>query len=432
MNTATQTAATPLVFVQLNKIDEAQRLVYGRAVQEVPDRVGEIFDYASSKPLFEAWSKSTMDASMGKSSGNIRAMHKDVAAGRLEPVNGLTFHDGDKAIDIVAKIVDDAEWDKVMQGVYTGFSIGGSYAKKWEDTELKKTRYTANPTEISLVDRPCVPTATFFEIQKADGSVEKRDFAPAHVEAEEGSYDIQATPDEVEEFCKLLATSGVTFQTVLDSLKKEAVVGADKERAAAEAAAEVAAADAAAGKKKAKVSDSAVDTEAEEAAETPEHEAAETPAQEAAEVASGVDEAEKAKKSKKADGVTDLKKADLSSVQTAHDALCKAGAMCSSDNCGKVEPLGDLKKLAQERDDLKKVLDTVNEELKKLQADVTMLKAQPLPPTVRLRAVGKGEDLGEDKIEKGVPPVKDALGNVSDAATAIKKAHQTGGRSLLF
>lgn len=180
-----------LVFAQLTKVDEEKRLVYGRAVQEVPDRVGEVFDYETSKPLFEAWSKSQSESSMGKSFGNVRAMHKDVAAGIVVP-GGLVFHDDEMAIDICAKISDDNEWGKVMDGVYTGFSIGGKYAKKWEDAELKKTRYTADPSEVSLVDRPCVPTATFFEIQKADGSVLQKNFidppkddAPAEQKKEE-------------------------------------------------------------------------------------------------------------------------------------------------------------------------------------------------------------------------------------------------------
>lgn len=171
-----------IAFARLTKIDEAKRLVYGRATQEIPDRAGEIFDYASSKPNFETWSKSQMTASMNKSAGNVRAMHKDVGAGILTPENGIIYHDDERAIDVCAHIVDDAEWAKVQKGVYTGFSIGGRYMKKWEDPDLKKTRYTADPSEISLVDRPAVPTATFFEVTKADGSTEKRDFAKAERE----------------------------------------------------------------------------------------------------------------------------------------------------------------------------------------------------------------------------------------------------------
>ena len=165
------------LFFQLNKVDVTKREVYGRATQEVPDKSGEIFDYETSKPLFEAWSGEIAKATDGKSLGNVRAMHKPIAAGK---VTAIDFNDSEKAIDIVAKVVDDDEWKKVEEGVYTGFSIGGEYEKRWtdkEDPSLK--RFTAKPTEISLVDNPCVPTAHFTMV-KADGVSEERQFkAPA-------------------------------------------------------------------------------------------------------------------------------------------------------------------------------------------------------------------------------------------------------------
>jgi hypothetical protein len=50
------------------------------------------------------------------------------------------------------------------------------YEKKWKDsTDATKTRYTAAPAEISVVDNPCVPTATFSMV-KADGTTEAKPF----------------------------------------------------------------------------------------------------------------------------------------------------------------------------------------------------------------------------------------------------------------
>lgn len=121
-------------------------------------------DYESSKPLFQAWSDTIAKNSGGKSLGNVRAMHGMVAAGKLihfEP------HDDIKKFYIGTHIVDDAEWAKVEAGVYTGFSVGGSYAKVWQDGALK--RYTARPAEISLVDNPMMHGATF-EMIKAEGA----------------------------------------------------------------------------------------------------------------------------------------------------------------------------------------------------------------------------------------------------------------------
>lgn len=161
-----------LVNVPITKVDEERRLVFGRAADETPDKSGEVMDYASSRPNFEAWSREIHEASRGKSFGNIRAMHGKTAAGVLaQPIH---FDDEGKALDVVVKVVDDQEWKKVLDGVYTGFSIGGSYARRWQDGP--HTRYTAQPTEISLVDNPCIPSARFFDLVKADGGIEQRAF----------------------------------------------------------------------------------------------------------------------------------------------------------------------------------------------------------------------------------------------------------------
>jgi hypothetical protein len=158
-------------FLPLAKVDLDRRIVTGVATAETPDRSGEICDYASSKPYFEKWSAEALEASGGKSLGAVRAMHGRVAAGKL---TGIAFDDEMKRVVIEAKIVDDDEWRKVAEGVYTGFSQGGRYVKRWPDPETSLMRYTAEPHEISLVDLPCLPDATF-EVVK-DGVVEKRAF----------------------------------------------------------------------------------------------------------------------------------------------------------------------------------------------------------------------------------------------------------------
>lgn len=165
------------IFFQLQKVDEKTGIVSGRAVEEVLDHAGEIFDYAKSKPHFEAWSANIAKATDGKSAGNVRAMHGKVSAGILKDIQ---FVDAEKAIDVTALINDPVEKAKLIAGNYTGFSIGGSYVAKWEDPVHKGVmRYEAQPAEISIVDLPCVPTATFTAI-KADGSSELRKFhAPA-------------------------------------------------------------------------------------------------------------------------------------------------------------------------------------------------------------------------------------------------------------
>ncbi|WP_198350476.1 DUF6582 domain-containing protein [Burkholderia ubonensis] len=196
------------LFARLTKVDEEKRLVYGRATEEVVDRSGEIMDYASSKPYFEKWSGDVAKATDGRSVGNLRAMHSNIAAGKLTAID---FLDEEKAIDICAKVVDDAEWEKVLEGVYTGFSIGGDYVKRWADADLNARRFTADPCEISLVDLPCVPTASFFNIEKADGSVMQKAFkAPEPVTADAFSDEVAA-----------LAKAGdLSLDEMLDAIRK--------------------------------------------------------------------------------------------------------------------------------------------------------------------------------------------------------------------
>lgn len=174
-------------FVQLTKIDPVNRTVEGIAAVEELDKTGEIFDYSSSKPYFDIWSadfqKMTLPAvqifgESAKSYGNVREMHGKVAAGKLnEP---LIWNDVQKSLRVVAKVTDEEAWKKVETGTYTGFSIGGQYLKIWDDTSVKygkgwAKRYTATPIEISLVDNPCMPSATF-EVLRS-GQSEMRKFA---------------------------------------------------------------------------------------------------------------------------------------------------------------------------------------------------------------------------------------------------------------
>lgn len=162
------------LFIPITKVDVAKRMVYGTLSEEVADKTGEILDYNSAKPAFEEWSRQFHEASGGKSLGNVRAMHGNIAAGKL---TDISFDDHNKRIEGVAKVVDDDAWNKVLEGVYTGFSIGGGYAKRWPDPENPALmRYTPTLSEVSLVDNPAVPTATFSVI-KIDGSTELRRFS---------------------------------------------------------------------------------------------------------------------------------------------------------------------------------------------------------------------------------------------------------------
>lgn len=161
-----------MLVIPIRKVDEKRQLIYGRAIDETPDLSGEVFDYASSKEHMLAWSAATAAATNGGSLGNLRSMHGSTCAGKLVD---LQCDDHAKAVDITVKVVDPVEWQKVLENCYVGFSLGGRYLRRWADTVDGQvvTRYTAVPTEISLVDKPCVPSAKFYEIHKRDGSVRR-------------------------------------------------------------------------------------------------------------------------------------------------------------------------------------------------------------------------------------------------------------------
>lgn len=156
-----------LLYIPIRKIEEERRLVYGIAAAEEVDRAGEIFDYESSKPYIETWSAQQAKESGGANYGNVRAMHGDVSAGKI--VRPIDFDDESKTVNVCIKVVDDGEWRKVLEGVYTGLSFGGQYVRRWEDGAAM--RYTLKPQELSLADRPCVPSASIVEVVKSDGGV---------------------------------------------------------------------------------------------------------------------------------------------------------------------------------------------------------------------------------------------------------------------
>ena len=154
-----------IMFAQFVKVNEATGEFTGIAAEEIPDQAGEIFDYEASKPLIKAWSDDSFAHSGGKSRGNLRAMHDPkLAAGLL---TAITFNDELKRVEVSGQVVDTEELAKLAKGVYTGLSFGGSYA--WRKQDGIHVRYAAKPVELSLADKPCVPTARF-TLVKADGS----------------------------------------------------------------------------------------------------------------------------------------------------------------------------------------------------------------------------------------------------------------------
>lgn len=158
--------STYLPFSKFEEKEDGTLMVWGRATQEVRDSANEVMDYASSAPLFQRRSQENADRSEGQNLMPLRVMHQNIAAGKVVQFD---YADAEKAIDIGALVVDPVEIAKVKNHVYTGFSVGGKYARRWPQDGA--VRYTADPREISLVDTPAVPTArlTLFKVDQGDG-----------------------------------------------------------------------------------------------------------------------------------------------------------------------------------------------------------------------------------------------------------------------
>lgn len=184
-------------FMQLTKVDVAKSQISGVFTAEVIDKSGEVADYETTKKAFQTWSADIQKTSKGKSLGNVRKMHtKDVCGKVIE----IIYDDENKIIsgtvEVNKQTIDDAD-----AGYLNGFSIGGAYAKIWDCPVFKGAkRFTPVMGELSVVDNPCVPDATFdaikdmeFTIVNAEGATEMRKFATRPADQSELPLD-EVTP----------------------------------------------------------------------------------------------------------------------------------------------------------------------------------------------------------------------------------------------
>jgi hypothetical protein len=163
---------------QIVKVDGERREVAGIITCEKEDKDGETLDYANSRVEFAKWSQEAYEATKalgeGKESfGNLREQHSKRAVGKF--VQPLQFNDKEKSIYGVAKVYDDDVWEKVSDGVYNAFSVGGQLVgtPKWQG----KTKFiTISPREVSLVDNPALDATHFDFVRGADAPVVKMAF----------------------------------------------------------------------------------------------------------------------------------------------------------------------------------------------------------------------------------------------------------------
>jgi hypothetical protein len=144
-------------------------MVSGFATLDNVDKQGDIVTTESSVEAFKNFR------------GNLREMHQPSAVGKIVSFKEdryfdpsvKKFYSGVYVSAYVSKGAQDA-WEKVLDGTYKGFSIGGNI-KNWDDAyneELSKTIRIIKEYdlfELSLVDNPANQFANIVSIEKVDG-----------------------------------------------------------------------------------------------------------------------------------------------------------------------------------------------------------------------------------------------------------------------
>jgi hypothetical protein len=399
------------IFARLTKVNESERTVEGVIADETPDRAAEVFDYAASKPHFQAWSEGIAKATDGKNLGNVRVMHGNTVAGVTKAID---FDDAAKAITVKAHIVDDNEWKKTLAGCYTGFSIGGRYEKKWDDGDLK--RYAAIPSEYSLVDLPCNPAAQF-TVVKADGTQELRKYDTSRTDARQALAEkLAKRADAVSPVAKSIAAllglpveKGMcTVAELSDILGRLGWVADDSEWEA-----------------KWEGDGSTVPADLRDAIKTLAAILVRMATEESTELAASL----AADKSTTGDllkvAPTEEQPEMNEQLQKAHDEAKAALAKAEGDLKTANE---SLTKVTGERDDLAKAVKERDEALLKAAAHIEAqaaliekMKDQPDALKIALTAVAKGEDITKPD-DKPEDKVLKRDGTVDEVATALRKA----------
>ena len=152
-----------------SKVDKEKRIVSGFASLDNLDKQNDIVTSEASMKAF------------AKFRGNIREMHQPSAVGKMvnfkedkyfDP-ESKKFYSGVFVSAYVSKGAQDA-WEKVLDGTYTGFSIGGRM-NKWDDAYDEKSDAQIriikeyDLVELSLVDSPANQFANIMSVEKVDG-----------------------------------------------------------------------------------------------------------------------------------------------------------------------------------------------------------------------------------------------------------------------
>ena len=175
----------------LTKVDKERRIVSGFASLDNVDKQDDIVT-----------SEATLDA-FARFRGNIREMHQPSAVGKMVSFKEDKYFDPEtkkfyKGVFVSAYISKGAQdaWEKVLDGTYTGFSIGGRM-NKWDDAYDEKSDKTIRVIkeydliELSLVDSTANQFANIVSVEKVDG-VDTLTGSSANVVVENVFYDSES------------------------------------------------------------------------------------------------------------------------------------------------------------------------------------------------------------------------------------------------
>jgi hypothetical protein len=153
----------------IGKVDKERRIVSGFATLDNVDKQGDVVDTSASLDAFKNFR------------GNLREMHQPSAVGKIvsfkedkyfDP-STKKFYSGVYVSAYVSKGAQDA-WEKVLDGTYSGFSIGGNIKKfddEYNEGMDKAVRIIKEYElhELSLVDNPANQFANIFSVEKVNG-----------------------------------------------------------------------------------------------------------------------------------------------------------------------------------------------------------------------------------------------------------------------
>ena len=153
-----------------SKVDVEKRIVSGFATLDNVDKQNDIVTTDASMKAFT------------KFRGNIREMHQPSAVGKMVSFKEDKYFDPEtkkfySGVYVSAYISKGAQdtWEKVTDGTYTGFSIGGRM-NKWDDAYDEKADLQIRVikdydlVELSLVDNPANQFASILSVEKGENA----------------------------------------------------------------------------------------------------------------------------------------------------------------------------------------------------------------------------------------------------------------------